>query len=411
MADFIPIELLQVALSFGEQEIRVGRMASRNNKLWFEYDSEFLDSGLSISPYNLPLETGVKRSEYQPFEGLFGVFNDSLPDGWGKMLLDRALMTRGIPYQRLTPLDRLAYVGHRGMGALVYKPDHSGGEQGANNLDLNEIADEVDIVLKGKFSNILEELYNLGGSSAGARPKVVVMWNPQLDKVLHGNLPLQEGYEHWLIKFNSSSDLIDIGRIEYAYSMMARAAGVEMAETRLFPGTHSRAYFGTRRFDRAGNKRLHIHTASGMLQVNHRIPNLDYAVLMNCAMDLQNDIREAEKIFRLAVFNVFAHNRDDHSKNFSFIMDELGNWRFAPAYDLTYSFGPGGQHSTTILREGLNPGSKELEALGEMFSLKGRKQTIEEVREAVGRWPEFAKEASVTKTSRELISSELRKIK
>lgn len=398
-----PTEILNVGLSFVDEVIEVGKLAFQRNKIYFEYKDSFLSAGLQISPLKLPLQPGVVTCDFQPFDGLYGVFNDSLPDGWGRLLLDRALRSHGIAHQRLTPLDRLAYVGKTGMGALVYYPES--GPQAVKDeiLNLDELADEMAKVLEGEESEVLELLYQMGGSSAGARPKIVAGYHPEQKRLIHGVQDLPEGYEYWLIKFASAQDQADIGRIEYAYSLMAKAAGLEMTDTKLFSGERGQLYFGTRRFDRSNQGRLHMHTASGLLQSSHRIPNLDYAVLMNLALELESSMTEVKKLFRIAAFNVFAHNRDDHGKNFSWLMDASGTWRTSPAYDLTYSFGPGGEHSTTILREGARPGAEQLEKLGEMFSITDRKEIIEEVRDAVSQWESFAEQSEVPKTSRKLI--------
>jgi serine/threonine-protein kinase HipA len=396
-------EIIHIALDFGSTEVKVGRMAQSRNQIWFEYDPTFRESGMEISPLQIPLAAGVTHANYRPFEGLYGVFNDSLPDGWGRLLLDRALTNKGIAPQSLGALDRLAYVGRRGMGALVYYPEINLHQADEASLDLNTLADEMQQVLGGETNELLDHLYQLGGSSAGARPKIVAGYHPQENKLLHGQQALPEGFEHWLIKFPSSSDMQDIAMIEFAYAKMAAAAGIEMAETKLFQGSKGRMYFGTRRFDRMGTQRLHMHTISGLLQADHRIPNLDYAVIMNCTLRLNNDMREVEKLFRLAAFNVFAHNQDDHGKNFSFLMDSKGEWRFAPAYDLTFSYGPGGQHCTTVMQEGAAPKREHLLNLGELFSIKARAKIIDEVRDAVSRWPEFAKDAHVSKASTAII--------
>jgi serine/threonine-protein kinase HipA len=404
---FKPNGIIHVALDLATDVIKVGRMAQKQNQIWFEFDPEFIDKGLDISPFHLHLASGLVAAKYQPFDGLFGVFNDSLPDGWGKLLLDRALTAKGIAFQSLTPLDRLAYVGRRGMGALVYYPEIETDGKFEGTLDLNQLSDEVVSVLEGDAINTLDRLYTLGGSSAGARPKIVAAYNPTESTIMHGSDTLPPGFQHWLIKFPSSSDLHDIAMIEFAYSLMAKNAGLEMTETKLFQGSKGRMYFGTQRFDRDKNNRLHMHTAAGLLHADHRIPNLDYAVLMNALLKLNNDVREVEKLFRLAVFNVLAHNRDDHSKNFSFLMDPKGKWRLAPAYDLTFSYGPARQHATTILREGLNPTKEHLLKLGEMFGIKDRKSIIEEVRESVSRWVQFADESGVTKSSTTMVQKNL----
>jgi serine/threonine-protein kinase HipA len=399
-----PNEILHVALDFGSAEVKVGRMAQRRHEIFFEYDAAFIASGLRLSPLQLPLGEGAKAAKPQPFEGLFGVFNDSLPDGWGKLLLDRALSAKGVAFQGLTPLDRLAYVGRGGMGALIYYPEKELDSVQDGLLDLNLLADEMANVLEGDASEMLDRLYFMGGSSAGARPKIVAGYNPTAGKIIHGQQAFPAGFEHWLIKFPSSSDQKDIAQVEQAYALMARAAGLEMADTYLFEGDRGRKYFGTKRFDRVGNGRLHMHTASGLLHADHRIPNLDYELLMRLGLHLDNDIRTATMIYRLAVFNVLAHNRDDHSKNFSFLMDSAGKWRFAPAYDLTFSGGPGGEHCTTVLGEGRAPGPKQLLALGEKFGIKQRGEILEQVQHAVARWAEFADEAGVGTTSKVLIN-------
>lgn len=378
-------------------------MAQRRHEVFFEYDVAFLETGLQISPLRLPLRPGLQTAAYQPFEGLFGVFNDSLPDGWGRLLLDRALTKHGVVPQGLTALDRLSYVGRHGMGALLYYPELEIGPSTFGDLDLNVLADEVVAVVDGEASAILDQLYLMGGSSAGARPKIVAGYEPAGGHLVHGQKHLPPGYSHWLIKFPSSSDPRDIALIEQAYAMMARAAGVEMMETKVFQGNRGRFYFGTKRFDREGSHRLHMHTATGLLHSDHRLPSLDYEHLIQLTLHLHRDLREAEKLFRLAAFNVFAHNRDDHGKNFSFLMDPTGNWRLAPAYDLTFSSGPGGEHCTTVMGEGRHPSTGHLLRLGEMFSIKERKAILEEVKDAIGRWKEFATEMGVSKASQSMV--------
>jgi serine/threonine-protein kinase HipA len=397
-----PVPVLHVALAFGDRPIKVGRLAEANQRIYFEYDPAFKTSGIELSPLKLPLTSGVTAAKYQPFEGLWGVFNDSLPDGWGRLLLDRALASRGVDAQALSPLDRLAYVGQHGMGALVYQPGRDLEDQPSGGLDLNLLADEMANIQEGEASQMLDQLFHLGGSSQGARPKVLVGYNPTTGLVVHGALELSDDYQHWLIKFPSSLDRPDIAQIEQAYALMAKAAGLEMAETHLFKGNRRRMYFGTRRFDRVGSQRLHMHTAAGLLQADHRVPSLDYELLMQCALYLKMDLREAEKLFRMAAFNVLAHNQDDHGKNFSFLMEESGAWRLAPAYDLTFSYGPARQHCTTVMGSGL-PGLPELKKLGEKFSIRERKSILEEVRDAISRWKQFATEAGVSNTSQKLI--------
>lgn len=405
-----PVDLLTVAMHLGKEVVSVGRLALHQGQILFEYDPVFLERGLEISPFKLPLKEGVAICEDRVFEGLFGVFNDSLPDGWGRLLLDRAVQAKGVAHQRLTPLDRLAHVGNHAMGALTYHPDHSD-KLDDQKVDLTVIAGEVHKVLEGQPTQILKELLQLGGSSAGARPKILVGLDPSTNNLIHGLGELPAEYEAWMVKFPSSMDMEDVGAIEYAYSVMASAAGVEVPPTRLFREEKDYSYFGVKRFDRDGTSRVHMHTLAGLLHADHRVPGVDYESIMRCALSLTKDMNEVQKVFRLAVFNVFAHNRDDHSKNFSFLMDARGGWSFAPAYDLTFSYGPGREHSSMIMGEGRAPGVAELKQLAEKFQLKGARAIIEEVKEAVSDWERFAAEAGVSDQSRKIIKKELEKIR
>jgi serine/threonine-protein kinase HipA len=306
---------------------RVGHLALAPDRICaFEYDSSWLKNGFSISPFHLPFKAGVVTARRDPFDGLFGVFNDSLPDGWGRLLIDRWLAGRGIKPAGLSVLDRLCLVGSGGMGALTYVPDHSP-ESGETRHPLDFYAAEVEKILREDYSGSLDELVKNAGSSGGARPKVLV------------NI---EG-EEWLVKFRASVDPADVGSIEYEYSLLAKKCGLEMPETRLFEGK----YFGVRRFDREGESRYHVHSASGLLYASHRFPSLDYTDLMKATLALTRDINEVEKMFRQMVFNVMIGNKDDHAKNFSF-MYKGGKWILSPAYDLLPSAGFNGQHTTTV---------------------------------------------------------------
>jgi len=234
----------------------VGRLAmAPDRRCVFEYDAGWIETGFSISPFYLPLQSGAFTARPDPFDGLFGVFSDSLPDGWGNLLLDRLLIRKGIHPGTLTPLDRLSIVGSSGMGSLTYHPENQL-SSGEDQTDLNYLAGEVEKILSEENSGNLELLYRKNGSSGGARPKVLMKVNG----------------EHWIVKFRSAFDTKDIGVIEYQYSLDAKKCGIEMPETRLFEGK----YFGGRRFDRDGDIRYHMHTAGGLLYASHRLPSLDY---------------------------------------------------------------------------------------------------------------------------------------
>jgi len=333
---------------------KVGRLAQTPQKLLaFEYDSEWLRDGFSISPFKLPLEKRVFIAPIDPFNGNFGVFNDSLPDGWGKLLIDRMLIKKHIDPFSISTLDRLAIVGSSGMGALEYKPE----EPLVGNIeidDLNTLAREAELILNEKYDGRkLEELVKLGGSSGGARPKVLLKINN----------------EDWLIKFRAAQDPKNIGKIEFNYMTAAKTAGLIVPEIKLFEGK----YFGVKRFDRKpGEEKVFMISASGLLDTSHRFPTLDYNSLMSLTLELTRDFREAEKMFRLMCFNVFSHNRDDHSKNFSFLR-ENNRWMVSPVYDLVYSEGMNGEHATAINGEGKNPTAEHIIAVAKKAGLDIRK--------------------------------------
>jgi serine/threonine-protein kinase HipA len=395
---YSPIELLTVYLDARNQRRKVGRLAFKDRQLLFEYDVSFINSGIELSPIKLPLRPGVSVADTTIFDGLFGVFNDSLPDGWGRLLLDRTVEKYGIHRGQLNPLDRLAYVGRHGMGALIYEPEL--GLQGTDNvpLALDRIAEESAAVLAGENEEVFEELLRLNGSSSGARPKIVAQVSTDKKRIIHGQQELQSGFAHWMIKFPSSQDARDVGPIEYAYSLMAKDAGVEMPETHLFC-TKRNKYFGTKRFDRDGDARIHMHSLGGLIHADHRSPSLDYDTVLRVTLALTRNIQDAEKAYALACFNVLAHNRDDHVKNFSFLLNARNEWSFAPAYDLVFSYGPGGEQSMLVMGEGRNPGTAQLQALGKQHGIKNAPEILAKVERAVANWPRYAELAEVSRKS------------
>ncbi len=401
-----PTELLTVYLGARSQRRKVGRLAFKDRQILFEYDASFLNSGIEISPIKLPLRPGVSIADTAIFDGLFGVFNDSLPDGWGRLLLDRAVEKHGVQRGQLSPLDRLAYVGRHGMGALSYEPEL--GQQNGDDsmLSLDTLAEESAAVLAGENEEVIEELLRLNGSSSGARPKIVAQVSADKKRIIHGRQELQPGYTHWMIKFPSSQDARDAGAIEYGYSLMAKAAGVEMPETHLFR-TRKNKYFGTKRFDRDGDARIHMHSLAGLIHADHRTPTLDYDMVLRVTQALTRNIQEAEKVYALACFNVLAHNRDDHVKNFSFLLNAGNEWIFAPAYDLTFSYGPGGEQSMLVMGEGRNPSATQLQALGKQHGLKNAPEILAGVSAAVANWLRHAEQAGVSQRSTKEIADNI----
>ena len=386
---------LFVSLNIEGQNYEVGELILSEQKIYFRYNTDFKSSGLNLSPIKLPFNTEINTCSKEPFDGLYGVFNDSLPDGWGRLLLDRTLSSKGINISGITPLDRLAFVGCGGMGALIYQPEFGSSSELSYKIELDTIANEMTQILQGTSSEILEELFVLGGSSGGARPKIFVAYNPDSEEIIHGKDEPQNGFEDWIIKFASSSDNPEIAKIEYAYHKMALKAGIEMSNCKLFNGKSGKLYFGTKRFDRIRSKRLHVHTASGLMHDNFRASTMDYGHLMDCAFRLEKHVNAYRRVFRLAAFNVFSHNRDDHSKNFTFLMNAKGEWQFAPAYDLTFSYSNYGFHSTMVAGESQKPDVEHLLKLANHFGLKDGKEIIDEVRSAIAEWKNIAKEYDI----------------
>ena len=310
----------------------LGRLTTASDGLCvFEYDADWIKNGFSISPFFLPLKTGVFKAKRDPFDGLFGVFADSMPDGWGNLLLDRFLKSKSIELSSLAPIDRLSFIGNSGMGALSYFPDKSFVYK-QKIEDLDKIATQVaDILSERADLPTVTSLLEQTGSSGGARPKVLIN---------------HQGSQ-WLVKFGASTDAPDIGKQEFFYSQLAKQCGIEMPETKLFENK----YFGTQLFDRDTNQRFHVHSASGLLHASHRYPSLDYFQLAQATMALTKSVIEVEKLLKIMVFNVAIENKDDHAKNFSFIYND-GLWKLSPAYDILKSDGLGGEHNTSVAGAG-----------------------------------------------------------
>lgn len=346
------IKVIDVALS-GE---KIGRLAlTADNLCAFEYDANYLRTGVSISPYYLPLKPQVFIAKRDPFSGNFGVFDDSLPDGWGNLILDRYLKEKGVnPYQ-LTILQRLSLIGKAGRGALEYYPDNSVAEE-ADYLELNKIAEEAEKLLNSDeyTSGSLETLYKHGGSSGGARPKVF----------------LKIDGEEWMIKFKAGIDPLNVGEVEYQYSLLARECGLIMPETKLFENK----YFGVKRFDRENGLKYHVISAAGLSNADYRIPSLDYETLLTICLNLTRDMEEVYRLFRWMVFNLLIGNKDDHAKNFSFILKD-NQWKLSPAYDILPNEGFNGYHTTTINGKGC-PSKKDVFEVAKRVGLDRTKSEL-----------------------------------
>ena len=326
----------------------VGTLAeTKENLTAFQYSKTWLSEGFSICPFSLPLSDKLFFSNYEPFGGLFGVFDDCLPDGWGMLLTDRMLRSKGLEPKTVNKITRLSLLGPNAKGALEFKPCQMDLNDNSPNVDFDSLYEQCSKILQNnKDVGDYDNLFSLAGSSGGAGPKAYV----QLD----------DG--EFIVKFPSSDDTPDIGVQEYNYCMMAKKCGIRTVECRLLPSKKTKGYFACRRFDRTPNaKRIHMLSAGGLLEVSHRFPMLDYSHLLKATMVLSKNTKEIENMFSIMCFNVFAHNRDDHAKNFSFLYSEnKGAWEVAPAYDLTYSNSFNGEHATTVNGNGKNPTDNDM---------------------------------------------------
>ena len=394
-------DVLNVALSFSpDDNIRVGRLALDGNAAIFEYDRSFATSGVSLNPAFGAIGPGLLRPrEPRVFRGLHGVFADSLPDAWGQLLLERRLRRAGVAIETLTVLDRLAYVGRRGRGALVYEPASHDAEAD-RDVDLDQLAFEANALLEGNESEVLSELEALGGSSGGAHPKVQVALN-DAGRARFDDTELPSGFTNWIVKFRAHVDhFADIGPLEAAYAEAARRAGIDMPRTRLIPGKNGPGYFATERFDRgAGGRRLHMLSIAGMLDADWTVPSIDYESLLNAIRGATRDERAVFQMFRRMVFNVLAMNRDDHAKQHALLLDRDGRWRLSPGYDLTFASGPGSEHYLAVHGRGRNVTRRDLLVVADGQSIDARlaSSTIDEVAGVVSQLPLIAIDFGVSR--------------
>lgn len=341
---------------WGEQWL-LGQLADDGRKLLFEYSPEALRQGLELSPLHLKLRPDAYSGFPPHLYRLPGLIADALPDGWGLLLMDRLFRQRGLRTAALSSLDRLAFIGDRAMGALVFRPSDDTPLE-PSDLSLLALAHEAQRIVSGKDSDALVQLARLGGSPQGARPKVLVNHDP--DSGVISTSETGSG-QPWLIKFPASGEHKEACALENLYARLARDGGLEMPETRYFDLGRSLAAFGIARFDRQNGWRVPAHTLASALHADFRLPSsVDYTTFLRATRAFTRDEREVGKAFERAVFNVIFHNRDDHGRNLAFCLGRDRRWRLAPAYDLTWSDGPGGEHQMDICGEGLAPGKAHL---------------------------------------------------
>ncbi|PPT92913.1 phosphatidylinositol kinase [Xanthomonas arboricola pv. arracaciae] len=345
----------------------LGTLADDGRQIIFEYSAEALTNGIEFSPRHLKL----RPSAYGPFPKeigyLPGLIYDCLPDGWGLLLMDRLLRRAGLDTTRISPLDRLAFIGNRAMGALAFAPPQN---ESAETVDwsLPQLAKAAQNVSNDDVK-ALRALALAGGSPHGARPKALITFDPVTRTVSTAENAIGKP---WLVKFPAQSEHTEVCAIEHVYAQMARECGITMGPTEYFDLGTDLAAFGTQRFDRVGQLRVPVHSLAGALHADFRIPCLDYETVLRATFFFTQNAHEVMAAFRLCVFNVVFNNRDDHAKNFSLRMNEDHRWDFAPGYDLTFNPGPGGHHQTSVMGEALAPGRTHLLALAAKLGLRPR---------------------------------------
>jgi serine/threonine-protein kinase HipA len=366
--------------------LKVGEIAYVDGQSYFQYSADFLETNLQLSPFSLKPIVELQEAPVQPFNGLHGVFADSLPDGWGMLLMDRKLAQQGINLSTVTPIDRLTYIGGRGMGALSYHPDE--GNQlfstASKSLNLDEMASESIKLFSGEVNTVLDDLASNAISPGGARPKALIGISG--DQAISGAADIPDHYEHWIVKFptGKSGEEKTEGIVEYLYSQMARQAGIDFPDTRLIKGQQDNYYFAAKRFDRdSHNKRIHMHTLAGLIHANYRVADCDYITLLKVCFKLTESQEHVLELLKRMIFNVMVGNRDDHTKNFSFLMNPKGQWKNSPAYDLTYNRGISGWHSMAIGSANQTVNFENIYQVAKQFNVS-EKQTKAIVEDVVG---------------------------
>ena len=388
----------------------VGQLAQNTRGTYFSYQDDYLNHYHSLSPFRLPFTSALAHAPRSPHHGLHGVFADSLPDGWGLLLMDRVFRRHGVELARVTRMDRLAYVGDRGVGALTYTPTFctldgpSDRETRPALVELSALGEEAELIFDGERDTALTALA-AAGSSGGARPKAMLYIDHE-HPTLVATAP-RAGFEPWIVKFTSRSLPLghDEGRCEAAYLAMARDAGIEVPTAQLFDGPDGRAWLAVRRFDRAPSSSpgaasgsYHVSTLCGLLDADFRQPSMDYEDLIKASQVLCRSPAAGRVQFVRAMFNLLSGNQDDHTKNWSFIMADDGAWAPSPFYDVTFSPSGHREHATAFCGHGQQPPLAAIQRLAAQASFTDwpqAKREIERVVDALGTWPTLAADLGV----------------
>lgn len=410
---------------------RVGAVAREPTKNYyaFEYDPAWIRSGVELAPIAMPLAQADEPFIFTElpeatFKRLPALLADALPDDFGNALIDAWMADRGIRKDAVTALDRLAYMGKRGMGALTFGPMRGPIPTKPMAVEMGSLVEAARKAVHGDFDGddhaqaALKQIIQVGTSAGGARAKATIAWNPTTEEVRTGQFDIPEGFEAWLLKFdgmgtdNQLGPSKSYGRIEYAYHRLARAAGVDMSDCRLLR-ENGRAHFMTRRFDRTGNQRHHMQTLCAMSHLDYKqVGTHSYNQLFQVANTLRLGQEAMVQILRRMVLNVLGVNNDDHTKNFSFLMRQGGPWELAPAYDITHAYRPGSEwvaeHQMSINGKFDNITRTDVRSVAERFDLLAElPDTIEQVRDAVAQWPALARAAEIDASEIETINGHM----
>lgn len=398
----------------------------------FEYDKDFVNSGIELSPLRMPLSKNIYEFPAlagEPFHGMPGLVADSLPDRFGNAVIEEWLMSLGKSLSGFTAIDRLCYTGKRGMGALEYVPASTDIKDIDENINVRKMVQFASDVLAGRESVSLKandnltysQLVQVGSSAGGARAKALIAWNEETNEVRSGQMQLGHGYDYWLMKFdnvlkNGDHDLEDQPEytlIEYAYYLMAKAAGITMNECRIY---HSEGdcHFMTKRFDRENGRKLHMQSLGALAHISYQEPGIcGYELAAMYMREIGISYKEIEQFYRRMVFNCLAVNQDDHVKNISFIMDRTGKWMLSPAYDITFSYNPTNKwlraHQMTVNGKTTEITLSDLLEAGTKMGVKERrcKDIISEIGASVSSFATFAEQAGIKEKTLEYINSVL----
>ena len=414
-----------IKITLGGRTIGFSYWDEKRQCAQFEYEPEYLADGAEVSPLTMPLSSqryAFDVLDRNTFQGLPGMLSDSLPDRYGNKLIDIWLDRERIPKQNFTPLDRLCYVGKRGMGALEYEP-LLGNVPDGNEIDVNKLAllaEEISQNRSEMHTKLtetgIEDLIRVGTSAGGMRAKAVIAFNPSTNEVRSGQIDNSPEYSDWLLKFdteNQDADKKGYCRIEYAYHLMTKDCGIDMTECRLLE-LGERAHFMTRRFDRVGREKIHVQTLCALAHYDYRQPGAySYNDVFALMRKLEMPYGDHEQLFKRMVFNVIMRNCDDHTKNLSFMLSKNGEWRLSPAYDITYAYHPSnvwiGKHQLSVSGKTEMITMNDLLNLAKRINLKNAESIIEATLNVASDWKSYAEIAGVRAQIVDAIEASLKK--